>query len=87
MARFAIPAVYLFLLVHPGAYAHAATLLNNTPETVRKYDGFIDDERLLGEAQVLCSNLQTFLAKTLIRTRRTGNAGSSNGSYQPIGAP
>lgn len=41
----------IFLQSHPGAYTHVSRLLDDTPKTVRIYYGFIDDERLVEEAQ------------------------------------
>lgn len=51
----------LFLQAHPGAYVHVGTLLDDTPPTVRKFYGFVDDERLLGEAQLMWLKLADFM--------------------------
>lgn len=51
----------LFLQTHAGAYVHVGTLLDDTPPTVRKFYGFVDDERLLGEAQLMWLKLADFL--------------------------
>ena len=41
----------IFLQSNPGAYTHVSRLLDDAPATVRDYYGFIDDERLVDEAQ------------------------------------
>lgn len=42
----------IFLKHNPGAYVHAGRMLDDSPRTVRKYYGFIDDEQLHDETQV-----------------------------------
>lgn len=42
----------IFLKHNPGAYVHAARMLDDQPGSVRTYYGFIDDEQLNDETQV-----------------------------------